>query len=315
MKVLVTGGAGFIGRNLVVRLYNSGHDVTVVDNFVCFHNLFRVPNITFPEGVKIVHCDIRNLHDFNKIEGNFDKVYHLAASFANELSVDYPEIDMESNIVGTMNVIQFANRHGVKKIVYVGSSSSYGYPKEPMREDMEMHPGTPYALSKLIGEDYVKMNVKNVDFAIFRLFNVFGRFDYPGKYRNAIPQMAYKALTEKKIIVYGENSGRDFTPVDLVTYVLSNDERVLNDVVNIGTGFDSKMIMIANVIKSFYDDGENDDIEIEVLPTRIWDKVITRRADNSKLLALYPELEIPVGAEFVEFLTDTLEWLREIILS
>lgn len=304
MKILVTGGAGFIGQNLVHELAKEKeNEIVIVDNFVCFHGLYKMHLIDFPENVRVVHCDIRIAGDFNRVgEGKLDKVYHLAANFANEMSVKYPSIDMETNVAGTLNTIQFAISTGVKKFVYLGTSSSYGASNEPMHENMEMKPSTPYALSKLMGEEYVKIHRGRFEYAILRLFNVIGKYDYPGTYRNAIPNMVYRGITEKNIIVYGSKATRDFTQVENVVYILMNDNRIVNDTVNIGSGKEINIVDLAEKIAKVI----GTEVNVEIGKRRQWDTIPNRVANNLKMRDLYPELQ---EMKFDTALKLTIDWL------
>jgi len=125
MRAIVTGGAGFIGSNLVRALVQAGHDVVVIDNLASTCSLRLIEDIA--DRIEFVHGDIRLAEDLERVgPGPFDRVYHLAASFANELSMEYPTIDMRSNIEGTLNVLTMSRRVGCGLFVYTGSSSSYG---------------------------------------------------------------------------------------------------------------------------------------------------------------------------------------------
>ncbi len=186
MRVIVTGGAGFVGSNLTRALVAQGHDVVVVDNLAATWSLRLLEDVA--DRIDFVHGDIRVPEDLERVgAGPFDRVYHLAASFANELSMEYPAIDMRSNIEGTLNVLALARRTGCGLFVYAGSSSSYGDVPVPFEEDGPTRPYTPYAISKQVGETYVRFS--GLRYAIFRLFNVYGPGDPPGRYRNAVPNM------------------------------------------------------------------------------------------------------------------------------
>src|SRR5438552_10529215 len=217
MRVIVTGGAGFIGSNLVRALVERGHQVVVVDNLASIWSLRLIEDVA--DRVEFVHGDVRLAEDLERVgPGPYDRVYHLAASFANELSMEYPAIDMRSNIEGTLNVLAMARRVGCGLFVYTGSSSSYGDVPVPFEEDGPTRPYTPYAISKHVGEAYVRSS--GLPYAIFRLFNVYGPGDPPGRYRNAVPNMMRALDTEGNVRIFGRAATRDFTYVDDVVRVL-----------------------------------------------------------------------------------------------
>ena len=311
MRILVTGGAGFIGKNLVERLaLDTTNKIIVMDNFVCLDDLYVRPVIKFPDSVKVVHGDIREHSDFAKLGfSKLDMIYHLAASFANELSVDFPFIDMQTNINGTLNVIQYGISCGVKTFVYTGSSSSYGHCNTPAQEEQELYPSTPYALSKLVGEKYVKLLSSTYDFRIFRLFNVYGKYDYPGKYRNVIPRMVYDGITAGKIYVFGGNSTRDFTHVDDVVDTLTRKPVSEKEIVNLGTGVEVGILKLAETIQARLKE-LSISVEIIKCDKRDWDSVTRRAADITKLRRLYPGITM---SDFSSKIHGVVDWLVNLL--
>jgi nucleoside-diphosphate-sugar epimerase len=280
--VLVTGGAGFIGSHLVRALVARGHRVTVVDNLASTWSMRLLEDVA--EGIEFVHGDVRLPEDLERVgAGPFARVYHLAASFANELSMDYPTIDMRSNIEGTLNVLALARRGGCGLFVYTGSSSSYGDVAVPFEEDGPTRPYTPYAISKQAGEIYVGSS--GLPYAIFRLFNVYGPGDPPGRYRNAIPNMI-RALDgiEGRIRIFGRAATRDFTYIDDVVQVLLDAPRAAGRVVNVGTGQETPIVALARHILQLYDLPEN---RLSFAEPRGWDRVVRRCASVERLRELF----------------------------
>ncbi len=278
MKVIVTGGAGFIGSNLVRALVAAGHEVVVVDNLAASCSTRLIDDVW--DRITFIHGDIRLAEDLERVaEGPFDRVYHLAASFANELSMEYPTIDMRSNIEGTLNVLAMARRVGCGLFVYTGSSSSYGDVPVPFDEDGPTRPYTPYAISKQVGETYIRSS--GLDFAIFRLFNVYGPGDPPGRYRNAVPNMI-QALdcAEGGIRIFGEEATRDFTYVDDVVRVLLDAPRALGEVINIGTGVEIPIVDLGRRLLDLFDMPES---RMHLEAPRSWDRVVRRCASVDRL--------------------------------
>jgi nucleoside-diphosphate-sugar epimerase len=302
-RILVTGGAGFIGSRLTRRLIARGDTVVVADNLTATHSLHLLAGVESDIG--FVHLDIRCAEDFARLpRGPWDRVYHLAASFANALSVEYPELDARTNIEGTRNVVAYAERAGCELFVYTGSSSSYGDAPVPHREDGAMNPATPYAKSKLEAETIVRDC--RLSHAIFRLFNVYGPGDPPHPYRNAIPNMM-KALDapDGRILLTGEHATRDFTFVDDTIAVLSDPEPARGHVVNVATGRDQPIGEVARAILCLFDLPES---RLVRTARRPWDRVVERRADVSRLRDLFgavPAHPLEAG------LATTARWLSE----
>jgi len=282
MRVVVTGGAGFIGSNLVRALVRQGDRVLVVDNLASTWSLRLIEDVA--DQIEFVHGDIRLAEDLERVAaGPFDRVYHLAASFANELSVEYPEIDTHSNVEGTRNVLAMARRVGCGLFVYTGSSSSYGDVPVPFREEGPTRPFTPYAVSKHEGEQHVA--AADLPYAIFRLFNVYGPGDPPGRYRNAVPNMMRALDAEDgRIRIFGREATRDFTYVDDVVRVLLEAPRATGRVVNVGTGEETRIIDLATRILELFALPES---RVVFEEPRSWDRVVRRCASVERLRALF----------------------------
>jgi len=282
MRVVVTGGAGFIGSNLVRALVTQGHRVVVVDNLAATCSLRLIEDVA--AAIEFVHGDIRLPEDLARVpDAPFDRVYHLAASFANELSVEFPEIDAHSNAEGTSNVLAMARRVGCGLFVYAGSSSSYGDVPVPFREDGSTRPYTPYARSKYEGERRVLAS--GLPCAVFRLFNVYGPGDPPGRFRNAVPNMM-RALDDEggRLRIFGREATRDFTYIDDVIRVLLEAPRAAGHIVNVGTGVETRIVDLAARILAVF--GLPQDGVIFEEP-RSWDRVVRRCASVDLLHKLF----------------------------
>ena len=217
-KILITGGAGCIGSNLVrafVRL--DVEKVIVLDNLSSSPrwNLPNHPKVTLVNGSVLCEEDLKRAFS--------DKpqyVFHLAAHFANQNSVDHPETDLMVNGLGTLKVLQYSHLVGVEKFVFASSGCSvYGNKAPlPLREDfVSLHLDTPYQIHKLLGELYCNYfhNYYGLPVAIARYFNVYGPGEVPGKYRNVIPNFIWWALHKKPLPITGTGEEtRDFTFVN-----------------------------------------------------------------------------------------------------
>jgi nucleoside-diphosphate-sugar epimerase len=301
-NILVTGGAGFVGSRLVIALVSAGHRVVVADNLVSTGSLWLLDEVR--GRFEFVHVDIRCPEDFDRLpRRRYDRVYHLAASFANELSVELPLLDHRTNVEGTENLLRFLSRVGTGQIVYTGSSSSYGDAEPPFSElTTAPTPTTPYASSKLAAERLVAES--GLPYAIFRLFNVYGPGDVPGAYRNAIPNMMRALSTpDGAIKLFGEEATRDFTFVDDVVRVLLRSELATGRIVNVATGRETRITDLVTTLLALFD---LPDSRVRRLPRREWDRVVRRVADISQLRELYGEVP---ATTLAEGLPRTARWL------
>jgi UDP-glucose 4-epimerase len=213
MKTLVTGGAGFIGSNIVRLLIEEGHDVSVLDNlssgYCC--NIDMFPNVHFIEG------DVRNAEMVSRAVSGIEVVFHLAASVGNKRSIEHPIDDSEINVIGTLRVLEAARLAGVRKIVFSSSASIFGELRTlPIREDHPLEPDSPYGASKLAGEKLALTYAKiyNLEVVCLRYFNVYGVNQRYDAYGNAIPIIAYRMLNDLVVVIFddGEQT-RDFVNV------------------------------------------------------------------------------------------------------
>ena len=212
-RVLVTGGAGFIGSNLVARLVSDGHYVTVLDNLSSGYrsNVQSHPRLRFVEG------DIRDGAAVEEAAVGVDVVFHLAASVGNKRSIDRPIEDAEVNVIGTLRVLEAARHAGVRKIVASSSAGIFGELETlPIREDHAIEPVSPYGASKLGAEKeclaYAKMF--GLEVVCLRYFNVYGRNQRFDAYGNVIPIFVFQMLRGETLTVFGDGEQtRDFLNV------------------------------------------------------------------------------------------------------
>jgi len=241
-NVLVTGGAGFIGSHLVELLLAEGHKVIVIDN--C--STGRVENLKHlidNPSLEFYQEDIRNEQAIAKYFSDIDWVFHLAALADIVPSIEQPREYYESNVTGTLNVLQAAKAANVKKFLYSASSSCYGIPDEfPTNESSEIRPQYPYALTKYLGEELVKHwgQVYQIPYVSLRLFNVYGpRSRTSGTYGAVFGVFLAQKLANKSFTVVGDGSQtRDFTFVkDVVSAFLSAAQSTVSgEIMNVGSG-------------------------------------------------------------------------------
>lgn len=241
MNVLVTGGAGFIGSNLVGRLVESGHRVRVLDNFTTGH---RDNLEAFADDVEVVEGDIQSYERAHAAVRDIEVVFHEAAMPSVPRSVQDPLTSTAINVTGTLNVLLASRDAGVRRVVCASSSSVYGANLSlPKREDLTTQPFSPYAVAKLAGEGYCRTfhAVYGLETVSLRYFNVFGPQQDPGsQYAAVIPKFILGALRGVRPTVYGDGEQtRDFTFVENVVAanVLAMDAPdAVGEIMNVACG-------------------------------------------------------------------------------
>src|SRR5262245_34036487 len=237
---LVTGGAGFIGSHLSEALLHRGHRVRIVDNLVT--GMRR--NLDHLAGVEFIEGDLADSAVATAVVQGVDYVLHQAAIPSVPRSVKDPITSNRANIDASLNILVAARDAGVKRLVYAGSSSAYGdTPTLPKREDMPTNPLSPYALQKLVAEQYCQMFTRLYGFATvtIRYFNVFGPRQDPGSpYSGVISLFATALIEGRQPIIYGDGEQtRDFTYIaNVVDGVLRavDAPSAAGEVINVATG-------------------------------------------------------------------------------
>ncbi len=238
-KVLVTGGAGFVGSHVVDELAKRGLEVRVFDNLVGGDQNVK----GFPEGVEFIKGDCCNRENCKKAVKDIDTVFHLAAHAAEGQSVFIPEFNAETNLMGSIIMLSEAINAGVDNFAFTSSIAAYGsQDKMPIKEDARLNPDDPYAITKKTFEDYLHVYHELVGIKPFivRFFNVYGprqRMDDP--YRGVIPIFANKIMKGEKPVIFGDGlQKRAFTYIsDVVEPIcdIIGNEKLVNNPVNIGT--------------------------------------------------------------------------------
>ena len=259
MKYIVTGGAGFIGSNLVDRLLKDGHNVVIIDNLENDESRQRIESKVFSNwennNLNFVNEDIATMTDFSMLNGA-DGMFHLAALPRVQPSIDNPVKFHSVNVNGTLNMLVACNEVGIKRFVFSSSSAVYGNVKTlPTNENADLNPVSPYGLHKLIGEQYCQLFEKIYDIETFslRYFNVFGpRQPLLGPYSLVIGKFSNQLLKKLPLTINGDgNQRRDFIYVgDVVNANIicmainhSND-----NIINIGSGYNISVNEIADML-------------------------------------------------------------------
>jgi len=310
-RILVTGGAGAIGSNLVKRLNELGPErIVVIDDLSSSYewNLPRGPRITFVRG---------SILDEEKLRWAFKErpeiVYHLAAHFANQNSVDNPETDLMVNGMGILKVLEHSALVEAERFIYASSGCGiYGSDsKIPFKEhDVSMKLYTPYQVTKMLGELYTNYfhNLYGLPIVNARFFNMYGPGEVPGRYRNVIPNFFFWAMNKQPLPITGTGEEtRDFTYVsDIVDglLVMASCEEAVGEAINLGTGKEIRIRDLATWVNEL----TKNDAGTVFKERRNWDK-------KTRLLASIDKARKTLGyepkTEFREGLKRVHQWFVE----
>lgn len=304
---LVTGGAGFIGSHIATELVRRGHRVRVLDSLITGKrgNLAHLPRIDFVEG------DVADLDTCRAAVQGIDFVLHQAAIPSVPRSVKDPVTSNRSNVDGALNILVAARDAGVTRLVYAGSSSAYGDTEAlPKREDMPTRPLSPYALQKLVAEQYCQLftTLYGFETVTIRYFNVFGpRQDPSSPYSGVISLFATALLAGRQPIIYGDGEQtRDFTYVaNVVDGVLraADAPRAAGHVINVATGGRTSLNELLRTMNRIL----KTDAHAIYMDVRAGD-VRDSQADISKARDL---LDYEPLVDLEEGLARTIEWCRD----
>ena len=299
-KIIVTGGAGFIGSHLVDKLIEEGYEVIVIDNL----STGKKENINF----KAVFYK-KDICDFEEIKPLFDGadyVFHLAAIPRIPFSIKNPIKTSKVNILGTINVFKAALENKIKRVIFASSSSVYGnQEKLPFKEDMIPNPISPYSLQKFVGEKFAKLftNLYDIPIVCLRYFNVYGpRINFDSDYTLVIGKFLKQKAENKSLTIYGDGEQtRGFCYVEDVVRAnikaMESKSIVGGEVINISSGKTQSINYLAELIGG----------SVKFLPIRKGD-ILHAKADISlanNLLNWQPEISFKDG------LKRTQAWFQE----
>lgn len=293
-KVVVTGGAGFIGSNLVDALVEENFDVHIIDNL----SNGKKENVN--KEAKLHIADITDLNSIKPVFKSAEYVFHLAALPRVQFSIEHPAESNNANVNGTLNVLIAATDAGVKRIIYSASSSAFGDQKiMPLKEGMKEHPKSPYGLQKFIGELYCRLwhEVYGIEAVCLRYFNVYGhRQSAEGAYALVIAKFLKQKAEGMPMTITGSGKQtRDFTHVSDVVranmLAMKSKKVGKGEIINIGRGRNQSIIKIAKLIGG----------PIKFIPARLEPK--NTLADNSlakRALGWVPKVSIEEGISMLK---------------
>ena len=300
MKVLITGGAGFIGSNLAKRLVEDGHSVVVLDSLLRGNKLDKE---TYSQ-IEFIKGDVRDLQTVNQASKNCDLIFHFAAVLGVDIVADNPVETMYVEVIGTRNVVEAAFLNNVKKIMYASTSGIYGHSaiENALTEEVLVDPRTSYAMAKRYNEIYLASHheEKGLNVVSLRFFNVYGKNQ---DNRMVVPRFFEQALENDPITVFGTGKQtRDFTYIDDTVEACVRLMDISGcHIVNIANEAEWCITDLAEKIKIITT--SNSEIIYLEAPKKRYDYEVERRVGSSdKLLSLTgfkPQISLTEGLELI----------------
>jgi UDP-glucose 4-epimerase len=302
MKVLVTGGAGFIGTNLTLSLLDHGHDVKIFDD------LSTGLKQNIPKDAEFINASILDTSNLNNAIKECEVVVHLGARGSVPRSIKDPIATHDVNSTGTLNVLEAARNSG-SHYIFSSSSSVYGSNMTlPKNENMVLRPLTPYAASKMSGEALSLAYAKSYELPVstFRFFNIFGPWQRPDhEYAAVLPKWISKCLKGDEIEIFGDGlQTRDFTYVGTVVNIILSciSKKILHpEPVNLAYGNNISLNQVLEIMKFNFPN-----LKVKYLPPRKGD-VLHSKNDPKLIKALYPDITLD---KFEVSLQKTIDWFK-----
>jgi UDP-glucose 4-epimerase len=310
MKILITGGAGFIGSHLCDKYTKEGHTVVCLDNFMS-GNLTNVRHLLDYRNFKLIKGDIRDFDLLEKIMRDVDVVFHLAAQIHVDMSYIEPKLTYDVNVMGTQNILEVARIYDAKRVIYASTSEVYGSALyAPIDEDHPLNAPHPYGASKIAADRmcYAYIQTYGMDISILRLFNIFGPRQRDIGYGGVISIFTRRVLSNLPPIIYGDGmQTRDYTYVkDAVRAydLVLNHNKPITEPINFGTGKEVSIKDLANKIIDLC--GKSAEIKPVPIEPRIGEvkRLIADATKAKKLLEWEPKYSLEEG------LKDFIQWYK-----
>ena len=308
MRALVTGGAGFIGSNLVELLLKEGHEVRVLDNLSSGH-IENISSFIESKDIEFVEGDVTDGDTVANATKGIDVIYHMAASVGRQRSIDNPVLDSTINLIGTVNVLEGMRKNGVGKIVYSSSAAIFGELKEPTIDENHIQDAdSPYGVSKLAAEKMILSysGIHGIIGICLRYFNIYGRNQRFDAYGNVIPIFAKRIYDNSNITIFGDGTQtRDFVNVADVARAnyISSMRCDKTSIYNLGSGSTITINELAKKMQEI----SGITVGIDYKPERVGD-VKHCKANSSKI---ENELGFKVQTDLDTGLKEYMKWYHD----
>jgi UDP-glucose 4-epimerase len=309
MRILITGGAGFIGSYLCEKYTKEGHTVLCLDNFLS-GNLLNVRHLLIHRNFKLIEGDILDFNLLERISRDVDAIFHLAAQIHVDRSYVEPRLTYEINVMGTQNILEVARIYDVKKVIHTSTSEVYGSAQYvPIDEKHPLDAPHPYGASKIAADRmcHAYVTTYGMNISIPRFFNIFGPRQRDIGYGGVISIFARRVLNDMPPIIYGDGKQtRDYTYVEdsvrAFDLILNHNSRI--DPINIGTGKEVSIIGLANLIIGLC--GKKGKIKPVHVEPRIGEvkKLIADRTRAKEVLGWEPKYNLKDG------LNNFIQWYK-----
>lgn len=311
MRILITGGAGFLGSHLSEKYVNEGHKVFVVDNLLN-GNLNNIRTLIHRKNFKFIHDDVRNQELYGKLPTDLDAIIHLAAQIHVDKSIVNPEETFSINVGGTMKILEFARMHDISKTLFASTSEIYGSAKYvPMNEDHPLAAEHPYGVSKIAADRlcYTYNETYNLGVDIVRCFNFFGPRQKDSGYGGVIAIFINRVLQNKPPIIYGD--GKQTRDYMYIADVLEAYDKTLKSTenpgkagINFGSGTEYSVNEIAELILKYASSDKNlKPMYVDARPTEV-QRLYADISKAKRVLNFQPTIEFEKGVKLL------IEWYK-----
>ena len=310
MKILVTGGAGFIGSHLCERFVSAGHNVLCLDNFMN-GSLSNVRSLLGKRNFKLINADVRDLDQLEKVVSQgAEAIIHLAAQIHVDRSIIEPRLTYETNVFGTLNVLELARMYDIDRVIHASTSEVYGSAQYvPMDEKHPLNAPHPYGASKIAADRMCRAYIETygLNVCIMRPFNTYGPAQKDSGYGGVISIFVRRLLHDNPPIVYGDGAQtRDYMYVkDLVNAyeLILQYEKPLREEINFGTGKEIKIIDLAKTLIRICDKRKIKPVHVSSRPGEVG-RLVADTTKARKLLGWAPKYTLEKG------LTEFIDWYK-----